>query len=58
MISQIHAVKNQIVIGVANCNKDTRVWGSDATAWKTQRWLEPLPQSLVEARIPGMFANV
>jgi len=59
MISQIHVAKNQnIIIGVANCNRDARVWGNDATEWKPQRWLEPLPQSLVEARIPGIFPNV
>jgi hypothetical protein len=59
IISQIHVAKNQnIIIGVANCNRDTRVWGSVATEWRPQRWLEPLPQPLVEARIPGVFSNV
>jgi cytochrome P450 len=59
MISNIHVAKNQnIIIGIANCNRDPRVWGSDATEWKPQRWLEPLPQSVVEAHVPGILPNV
>lgn len=59
MISKIHVSKNQnIIIGIANCNRDTRLWGSDATEWKPQRWLEPLPQSLLEAHIPGVSPNL
>jgi hypothetical protein len=59
MISHIHIAKNQnVIIGIANCNRDTRIWGNDAMEWKPERWLGPLPESLVEAHIPGVFPNV
>ncbi|RDB16349.1 hypothetical protein Hypma_003056 [Hypsizygus marmoreus] len=58
MISQIHVAKNQtVIIGVANCNTDPRIWGSDALMWKPDRWLEPLPESLLTAHVPGVLSN-
>jgi hypothetical protein len=33
-------------------------WGSDVTEWKPERWLAPLPESVVRANIQGIYANM
>ncbi|KAH9952184.1 cytochrome P450 monooxygenase [Amylocystis lapponica] len=47
-----------IFIGVigSNCNK--HVWGEDAFEWKPERWLTPLPSTVTDAHIPGVYANL
>lgn len=40
------------------CNTLKTVWGEDAEEWKPDRWLSPLPPSVVEARIPGVYSNL
>ena len=44
------------LIQAFNTNKD--LWGEDATEWKPERWLGPLPTALEEARVPGVYANL
>ncbi|KAF8655042.1 hypothetical protein AX16_003278 [Volvariella volvacea WC 439] len=43
------------IIG-ANC--DPSIWGPDSYEWKPDRWLKPLPESVKEARIPGIYSNL
>ena len=38
--------------------RDVAVWGEDALEWKPERWLQPLPRSVEEARVPGIYANL
>ncbi|KAI0039847.1 hypothetical protein FA95DRAFT_1503644, partial [Auriscalpium vulgare] len=33
------------------------IWGPDAEEWKPERWLAPLPKTVEEARIPGIYSN-
>ena len=47
-----------LIIGVHQCNRNPDVWGADAGEWKPDRWLSPLPPSLVDARIPGVFSHM
>ncbi|KAI0247112.1 cytochrome P450 [Lactifluus subvellereus] len=46
-----------VFIHIYNLNRDPLIWGDDATEWKPERWLAPLPESVVEANIQGVYAN-
>ena len=39
-------------------NKDPDIWGSDADEWKPERWLALLPNSVIEAKVPGVFSHM
>ncbi|OBZ67681.1 hypothetical protein A0H81_12357 [Grifola frondosa] len=59
IINEIPIPKNTaILVGVlaSNCNK--AVWGTDALEWKPERWLSPLPGTVGEAHIPGVYSNL
>ncbi|THH11078.1 hypothetical protein EW146_g8172 [Bondarzewia mesenterica] len=57
-ISEIMIPNNTgIYIGVLSVNRDPGIWGADVMEWKPERWLSPLPPSVAEARIPGVYAN-
>ena len=38
-------------------NTDKAIWGEDALEWKPERWLSPLPPSVEEAHIPGIYSH-
>ncbi|KAI0355211.1 cytochrome P450 [Trametes cingulata] len=40
----------------SNCNR--ALWGDDAYEWKPERWLNPLPTALEDARIPGVYSHL
>ncbi|KAJ7172904.1 cytochrome P450 [Mycena crocata] len=46
-----------IMVSIHAANRDSRLWGADAGVWKPTRWLEPLPPSVTEAHIPGVYQN-
>jgi len=47
-----------LLIGVMGSNHNKKLWGKDALEWKPERWLSPLPQALIDARIPGVYSNL
>ncbi|KAJ3508531.1 hypothetical protein NMY22_g16580 [Coprinellus aureogranulatus] len=47
-----------IFMQLIKCNRDKDIWGPDAEEWKPERWLSPLPSSVTEANIPGVYANL
>ena len=47
-----------VLLNVSACNTDPEIWGSDCNEWKPERWLDPLPESVTSARIPGVFSNL
>ncbi|KAI0262767.1 cytochrome P450 [Gloeopeniophorella convolvens] len=46
-----------VYIQISNLNRDPLVWGPDAAEWKPERWLSPLPESVAEAKIQGVYSN-
>nr|VWO95436.1 Isochorismate synthase/isochorismate-pyruvate lyase MbtI (EC (Salicylate synthase) (EC (Salicylate synthetase) (YbtS protein) (Yersiniabactin biosynthesis salicylate synthase YbtS) [Ganoderma boninense] len=59
IMSEIPIPKGTIVISnLPACNRNKAVWGEDALEWKPERWLEPLPKSVEEAHVPGIYANL
>jgi len=45
----------EVLVGIASANTSKQIWGPDATEWKPERWMNPLPQTLVNAKMPGVF---
>ena len=45
-------------ISIMECNKNPEIWGPDAAEWKPERWLSPLPETLVDARVPGIYSHL
>ncbi|KAJ2919733.1 hypothetical protein MD484_g701, partial [Candolleomyces efflorescens] len=46
------------LISIWACNRNPAVWGPDAKEWKPDRWLKPLPESVVDAHIPGVYSHL
>ena len=47
-----------IAIGILPCNRNPEIWGEDVLEFKPERWLAPLPASVTEAKIPGVYSNL
>ncbi|OCH89968.1 cytochrome P450 [Obba rivulosa] len=59
MINEIPIPKNtDVYIGILQSNRNSALWGPDAAEWKPERWLSPLPEAIVNAHIPGVYANL
>lgn len=59
LISEIPIAKGTpIVIGTLGINNSKALWGNDALDWKPERWLSPLPSSVMDAHIPGTYSNL
>lgn len=59
VISELPIPKGtRLVPNVRATNIDPSLWGPDASEWRPERWLEPLPQAVEEARIPGVYSHM
>ncbi|KAI0697071.1 cytochrome P450 [Cerioporus squamosus] len=59
LITELHVPKGTVaMLNLWACNTNKALWGEDAYEWKPERWLEPLPRALDEARIPGVYSNL
>jgi len=47
-----------IIVGIRASNRNKEIWGEDAHEWKPERWLSPLPATVTDARIPGVYSNL
>lgn len=47
-----------IIVSILNANQDPALWGLDSFEWKPERWLSPLPDALVDARMPGVYSHL
>ncbi|RPD66247.1 cytochrome P450 [Lentinus tigrinus ALCF2SS1-7] len=58
-IQQISVPKGTyIMVGVQAMNRSKELWGEDADQFKPERWLSDLPDSVIQARIPGVYSNM
>ncbi|KAI0054805.1 cytochrome P450 [Artomyces pyxidatus] len=46
-----------IFVDILNVNRDQDIWGPDAATWQPERWLSPLPESVADARVPGVYSH-
>ncbi|KAI0086779.1 cytochrome P450 [Irpex rosettiformis] len=47
-----------VFIGIQAANRYKEVWGDDADEWNPDRWLSPLPTSVIDAHIPGVYSHL
>ncbi|KAI0754283.1 cytochrome P450 [Daedaleopsis nitida] len=47
-----------VIIGIRSSNQNKAIWGEDALEWKPERWLSPLPATVTEAKIPGIYSHL
>ncbi|RDX46458.1 cytochrome P450 [Lentinus brumalis] len=58
-IERLHVPKGtNVFVGIYAANRAKDLWGEDAEEWKPERWLTPLPDTLVQARMPGVYSNM
>jgi len=59
MMHEIFVPKGTMVfVGIIASNRNPALWGEDALEWKPERWLEPLPDAVGEAHLPGVYSNL
>ncbi|KAG2130367.1 cytochrome P450 [Suillus clintonianus] len=47
-----------VMMSILNSNRDPEIWGDDVLQWKPERWLSPLPKSVIDAEIPGVYSHL
>ncbi|KAI0792196.1 cytochrome P450 [Abortiporus biennis] len=58
-LSQIPIPKGtKVFVGVYASNRNPALWGDDASEWKPERWLSPLPKKLTDSRLPGVYSHL
>ncbi|KAK1227805.1 hypothetical protein PQX77_009180 [Marasmius sp. AFHP31] len=59
VVNDIFLPRNtDIFVSVHNSNRNKAYWGNDADEWKPERWLSPLPDTLLDAKIPGIYSHL
>ena len=48
----------RVIVPINNANCDPALWGPDSRGWKPERWLSPLPESLYDAHVPGVYSHM
>ena len=59
LLNEIPVPKGTLIfIGALAANRNPQLWGPDAEEWKPERWLNPLPETVKEAHIPGVYSHL
>ena len=59
LIKEIPVPEGTIVlVGMLASNRNPELWGPDAEEWRPERWLEPLPETVTEAHVPGIYSHL
>jgi cytochrome P450 len=45
-------------LDLAGLNTRNDVWGKDGEEWKPERWLQELPSSVTDAKLPGVLPQM
>jgi len=48
----------QVIVSITGSNRNPEWWGPDAYEWKPERWTNPLPESILNACIPGVYSHL
>ncbi|KAH8115664.1 cytochrome P450 [Phellopilus nigrolimitatus] len=58
-IKEVMLKKNTtVIISILGANRSKAIWGDDANEWKPERWLQPLPESVARAHLPGVYSQM
>ncbi|KAJ2912873.1 hypothetical protein MD484_g7526, partial [Candolleomyces efflorescens] len=56
---EIFVPKDTIIFSsILGSNTNPELWGVDTYEWKPERWFSPVPEKVVEARIPGVYSHL
>ncbi|KAI3604512.1 cytochrome p450 [Moniliophthora roreri] len=59
VLTEIVMPKNtDVFVSILNANRNPAIWGPDADQWKPKRWLEPLPKTVTDAKVPGVYSHL
>ncbi|KAJ7475709.1 cytochrome P450 [Mycena latifolia] len=50
--------ETEMIISILAANRNSAVWGPDCLEWKPERWLSPLPKTVGDAHVPGIYSNL
>ncbi|KAH6909125.1 cytochrome P450 [Coprinopsis sp. MPI-PUGE-AT-0042] len=48
----------RVIVSIQGCNRAADLWGSDTLEFKPERWLNDIPQSVIEAKVPGVYSHL
>ncbi|KAJ3995867.1 cytochrome P450 [Lentinula boryana] len=47
-----------VMISILNSNRNPELWGPDVLEWKPERWLSPLPEAILNTKMPAVYSHL